>query len=108
MTISNAEIASIFTQLADLLEIRGEDPFRTRAYRNAARTIENLGKDLSKMVEAGEDISKIPTIGERIAAKIREIVRTGRLAKLEYLKHSFPPHYSWRWSCCWPCRIPFR
>ncbi|AKF24857.1 DNA polymerase III [Sulfurovum lithotrophicum] len=92
MTVSNAEIASIFTQMADLLEIRGEDPFRTRAYRNAARTIENLGKDLSKMVEAGEDISKIPTIGERIANKIREIVQTGRLAKLEYLKHSFPPH----------------
>lgn len=92
MVVSNAEIASIFTQLADLLEIRGEDPFRTRAYRNAARTIGNLGKDLSKMVEEGEDISKLPTIGERIAAKIKEIVETGRLAKLEYLKHDFPPH----------------
>ena len=92
MFISNAEIASIFTQMADLLEIRGEDPFKTRAYRNAARTIENLGNDLAKMVKAGEDISKLPTIGERIADKIREIVRTGRLAKLEYLKHAFPPH----------------
>ncbi|KYJ87297.1 DNA polymerase/3'-5' exonuclease PolX [Sulfurovum riftiae] len=92
MFISNAEIASIFTQMADLLEIRGEDPFKTRAYRNAARTIENLGTDLAKMVEAGEDISKLPTIGERIANKIREIVQTGRLAKLEYLKHAFPPH----------------
>ncbi|SFV69550.1 DNA polymerase X family [hydrothermal vent metagenome] len=92
MVVSNAEIASIFTQLADLLEIRGEDPFRTRAYRNAARTIGNLGKDLSKMVQEGEDISKLPTIGERIAAKIKEIVETGRLAKLEYLKHDFPPH----------------
>ena len=92
MYVSNSEIASIFTQMADLLEIRGEDPFKTRAYRNAARTIENLGSDLAKMVEAGEDISKLPTIGERIADKIREIVRTGRLAKLEYLKHDFPPH----------------
>lgn len=92
MTVSNADIAEIFNELADLLEIRGEDPFRTRAYRNAARTIENLGKDIAKMVEAGEDISKLPTIGERIAKKIKEIVQTGRLAKLEYLKHSFPPH----------------
>jgi DNA polymerase (family 10) len=92
MIISNVEIASIFNQLADLLEIKGENPFKIRAYRNAARTIENLGTDLRKMVEEGMDISEIPTIGEHIALKIKEIVQTGRLAKLEYLKHAFPPH----------------
>ena len=92
MVVTNAEIAAIFKELADLLEIRGEEPFKTRAYRNAARTIENLGRDLAKMVENGEDLTRLPAIGERIANKIREIVKTGRLAKLEYLKHSFPPH----------------
>jgi len=92
MVISNVEIASLFDQLADLLEIKGENTFKVRAYRNAARTIENLGTDLRKMVEEGEDISKIPTIGEHIARKIEEIIKTGRLAKLETLKHAFPPH----------------
>jgi len=92
MVISNVEIASLFDQLANLLEIKGENPFKVRAYRNAARTIENLGTDLRKMVEEGVDISRIPTIGEHIALKIEEIIKTGRLAKLEYLKHSFPPH----------------
>jgi len=92
MIISNIEIASIFNQLADLSEIKGENPFKVRAYRNAARTIENLGTDLRKMLEEGVDISQIPTIGEHIALKIAEIIKTGRLAKLEYLKHAFPPH----------------
>ena len=92
MIMSNVEIASVFNQLADLLEIKGENTFKVRAYRNAARTIENLGTDLRKMLEEGEDISRIPTIGEHIAQKIAEIIKTGKLAKLEYLKHSFPPH----------------
>jgi hypothetical protein len=86
MIISNVEIASVFDQLADLLEIKGEDPFKIRAYRNAARTIENLGTDLRKMVEEGADISQIPTIGEHIALKIAEIIKTGKLSMLEKLK----------------------
>jgi len=92
MVISNVEIASVFNQLADLLEINGENSFKVRAYRTAARTIENLGTDLRKMLEEGKDISRIPTIGEHIALKIAEIIKTGRLAKLETLKHAFPPH----------------
>ena len=90
MILSNAEIASIFNQLADLLEIKGENPFKIRAYRNAARTIENLGTDLRKMLEDGMNISQIPTIGEHIALKIEEIIKTGKLAKLESLKRDFP------------------
>ena len=92
MILSNAEIASIFNQLADLLEIKGENPFKIRAYRNAARTIENLGTDLNKMLEDGMDISQIPTIGKQIALKIEEIIKTGKLAKLETLKRDFPLH----------------
>lgn len=93
MTISNREIAAIFDQLADLLEIKGENPFKIRAYRNAVRTIENMGTDLSKMVTEGIDLSDIPTIGEHIAQKIEEIVKTGKLAKLETLEQSFPSHF---------------
>ncbi|MDX1807997.1 MAG: DNA polymerase/3'-5' exonuclease PolX [Sulfurospirillaceae bacterium] len=92
MVISNVEIAAFFDDLADLLEIKGENPFKIRAYKNAARTIENLGTDISEMVYDGTDLSQIPTIGEHIALKIEEIVKTGKLAKLEALKHSFPPH----------------
>ncbi len=92
MTISNIEIAAIFDQLADLLEIKGENPFKVIAYRNAVRTIENMGTDLSKMVKDGVDLSELPVIGESIAKKIQEIVNTGKLSKLEDLKRSFPPH----------------
>ncbi len=92
MIISNIEIAAIFDQLADLLEIKGENPFKVIAYRNAVRTIENMGTDLSKMIKDGVNLSEIPTIGESIAKKIEEIVKTGELSKLEDLKRSFPPH----------------
>lgn len=92
MIISNIEIAAIFDQLADLLEIKGENPFKVIAYRNAVRTIENIGTDLSKMIKDGVDLAEIPTIGESIAKKIEEIVKTGELSKLEELKRSFPPH----------------
>ncbi|MDD3775635.1 MAG: DNA polymerase/3'-5' exonuclease PolX [Sulfurovaceae bacterium] len=92
MIISNIEIAAIFDQLADLLEIKGENPFKVIAYRNAVHTIENMGTDLSKMIKDGVNLSEIPTIGESIAKKIEEIVKTGELSKLEDLKRSFPPH----------------
>ena len=92
MLITNKEIAAIFDKVADLLEIKGDNPFKIRAYRNAVRTIENLSDDLSKMVEEGVDLSKIPTIGEKIAQKIEEIVKTGKLSKLEKLQNEFPPH----------------
>ncbi|MGW8169604.1 MAG: DNA polymerase/3'-5' exonuclease PolX [Sulfurovaceae bacterium] len=92
MIISNIEIAAIFDQLADLLEIKGENHFKVIAYRNAVRTIENMGTDLSKMVKDNVDLSELPVIGESIAKKIQEIVNTGKLSKLEDLKRSFPPH----------------
>jgi len=90
--MSNKEIASFFKTLADLLEIKGDNPFRIRAYRNAARTIETSGYDFTALVREGADLSKLPDIGERIAKKIEEIVTTGRLKKLDELKKEFPPH----------------
>ncbi len=90
--MSNSEIAAFFKELADLLEIKGDNPFRIRAYRNAARTIETSGYDFTKLVQEGYDLSRLPDIGDRIAKKIAEIVTTGKLQKLEELKKEFPPH----------------
>ncbi|RME33372.1 MAG: DNA polymerase III, partial [Gammaproteobacteria bacterium] len=92
MAVTNAEIAAIFTQLADLLEVEGEEnPFRIRAYRNAARVIGGLGRSLEEMVREGEDLEKIPGIGHELAAKIREIVETGRLQALEKHRRKVAP-----------------
>ena len=92
MVLSNAQIAQIFKQLADLLAIQGADPFKIRAYRNAARTITGLGQSLQRMADEGADLTKLPGIGEHIATKIHEIIRNGKLGKLERLKQQFPPH----------------
>jgi DNA polymerase (family 10) len=53
--VHNADIAAIFEEIADLLEIKGDNPFRIRAYRNAARTLRDMNRDVSAMVQQGED-----------------------------------------------------
>jgi DNA polymerase (family 10) len=72
----NAEIAEIFNTVADLLEIQGANPFRVRAYRNAARTVSDQGQSMAEKVERGEDLSRLPGIRKDLAAKITEIVNT--------------------------------
>ncbi len=89
--MSNKEIAKIFSQLANLLELKGENHFKVRAYRNAARVIDALPESLEEMVKNGKDLTKLPAIGEQIAQKIEQIVKTGKLPKLERLKKEFPP-----------------
>ena len=64
MPIHNADIAAIFEEIADLLEIESANVFRVRAYRNAARILQELGKDARAMVEKGEDLTKLPGIGD--------------------------------------------
>lgn len=90
MPAHNAEIAALFDRLADLLEIEDANPFRVRAYRNAARTIANLGQSIAGLVETGKDLSELPGIGEAIAEKIAIIVRTGRLPQLEEVEARTP------------------
>lgn len=92
MEISNAKIADIFTRLAEFLEIQGYNPYKIRAYQNAATEIKDLGFSIAQMVKRGEDISKLPSIGSHIAKKIVEIVTTGKLSKLEELQKKYPPH----------------
>jgi DNA polymerase (family 10) len=91
MPVHNADIAAIFEEIADLLEIEGANVFRVRAYRNAARTLQELGKDLRAMVHKGEELTELPGIGDDLASKIREIVETGRCTALDKLHKRLPP-----------------
>jgi DNA polymerase (family 10) len=91
MPIHNADIAAIFNEIADLLEIEQANPFRIRAYRNAARALAELGRDVRSMVERSEDLTELPGIGDDLAAKISEIVTTGTCRALEKLHAELPP-----------------
>src|SRR5512139_2084662 len=90
MPVQNAEIADRFEQLADLLELDGANPFRVRAYRNAARFIRGHGRSLAELLGQGADLTELPGIGEDLAGKIATLVRTGRLPLLEQLAARVP------------------
>jgi len=90
MRIRNAEIADLFDQIADYLEIEGDNPFKIRAYRNAGRTLRGLGPELSDMLADGEELTGLPGIGKELAAKIVEILETGTAQALEKLKKKLP------------------
>ncbi|MCU0841523.1 MAG: DNA polymerase/3'-5' exonuclease PolX [Thiobacillaceae bacterium] len=90
MPVHNADIAAIFEEIADLLEIQGANPFRVRAYRNAARTVGEFGRDLAALLARGQELPKIPGIGEDLDRKIHEIASTGRSAFLERLHQELP------------------
>ncbi|MBU1642655.1 DNA polymerase/3'-5' exonuclease PolX [bacterium] len=88
MNVTNRDIAAIFMEIADLLDIEEANPFRIRAYRNAARNILSSSKSMAELVEEGFDLTSLNGIGEELSAKIIEIVRTGELAFLNGLKKS--------------------
>ena len=75
MSNSNDKISEILNKTADLLEIKGENTFRIRAYRNAARMIESLTHNISDMVSADKDLAELQGIGKDLAEKIKEIVQ---------------------------------
>jgi len=87
---TNASISEIFTQLADLLEIQGANPFRIRAYRNASRTIAGLPREAAAMIAEGSDLTELPGIGEDLAGKIAEIVKSGKLTMLAAVAKQVP------------------
>jgi DNA polymerase (family 10) len=88
--MKNAAIAKVFQDMADLLELKGENKFKIRAYQRAARTIEQLPKEIEIMLQEGEDLQTIPGVGEAIAKKTIELVNTGKLGAYEELKSHFP------------------
>jgi DNA polymerase (family 10) len=90
MPVQNAEIAAMFDQAAELLEIQGENQFRVRAYRRAARVIEDLPQSVRSLLTAGRDLSELPGIGKDLAGKIADIVKTGHFQLLDSLKRKLP------------------
>jgi DNA polymerase (family 10) len=90
MPIHNRDVAERFEEMADLLELKEANPFRVRAYRNAAQTIDSLPVRLDEMIGRGGDLSELDGIGEDLAGKIERLVRTGTLPQLEELKDEIP------------------
>ena len=87
--MTKGDIAAILEEIGTLLELKGENPFKIRAYANAARSIEAWGGNLSDLQDE-EALSKIPGIGKSIADKIKELAATGSLKYLEELRAEFP------------------
>jgi DNA polymerase (family 10) len=88
--MKNTAIARVFSDIADLLELKGENAFKIRAYQKAVRAIEHYPREIKVMIDEGEDLRNIPGVGEAIAKKATELVTTGRLGYYENLKAEFP------------------
>ena len=88
--MKNSEVAKVFQDIADLLELKGENVFKIRAYQKAARAIEHHPRELKILIDDGEDLQSIPGVGEAIAKKATELITTGKLGYYENLKAEFP------------------
>jgi DNA polymerase (family 10) len=83
--MKNKELADLFEKMADILEFKGENPFKISAYRKASRIIADLMQDIESSAEKGE-LKNIPGIGEGMAQKIEEYLKTGKISKFEEVK----------------------
>lgn len=88
--MNNREVVETFNKVADMLAIRGDQIHRILAYRKAAESIETLGRDVNVVFSEGK-LTDIPGIGETLAAKIEEMLTTGRLEFYEKLAKEIPP-----------------
>lgn len=88
--MQNRAIAAMFNDIADMLEVKGESPFRITAYRRAARALEGLTEDVAAVAARGE-LEEIPGIGKGTAEKIQEFLQTGTCKYFEELRASLPP-----------------
>jgi DNA polymerase (family 10) len=86
--MKNQQIAKIFNEIAELLDLKGENVFRVRAYRRAAQNIDGLSKDIATL--SREDLESIPGIGKDLAGKIEEYLSTGKMTQHEELKKQIP------------------
>lgn len=87
--MKNQEIARQFSEMGDLLELKGDNPFKIRAYRRAALNIEGLPMPVEGL--SGKELREIPGIGEELAAKIEEYLQSGAMHAHEKLKGELPP-----------------
>ncbi|RMG96487.1 MAG: DNA polymerase/3'-5' exonuclease PolX [Chloroflexi bacterium] len=88
--VKNREVAEMFARIADMLSIRGDQVHRVLAYRRAAESIEALGRDINQVYAEGK-LTDIPGIGQTLAAKIEEMLTTGKLSFYERLAEEVPP-----------------
>jgi len=87
--MTNSEISSIFTDMAEMLKLKKDNIFKIRAYEKVARAIGELTEPVEKLV-AENRLKEIPGAGEAITKKLTELVTTGKLAFYEKLKAEFP------------------
>jgi DNA polymerase (family 10) len=87
--VKNSELARVFQDIADLLELKKENPFKIRAYQKAVRSIEHLPVEVEQLVKE-DRLREVPGVGEAITKKITELVTTGHLEYYEKLKAEFP------------------
>ena len=87
--MKNSEIAKVFQDIADFLELKGEIPFKVRAYQKAVLSIEQVPVGLEQLMKEGR-LKEVPGIGDAIAKKITELLTTGRLEYYERLRAEFP------------------
>lgn len=89
--MENAAIAAVFEEMAELLEFRGENPFRIRAYRNGAKAIRDLDESVASILaDPTRDLASIPGIGKTLLDKTETLVATGQLPQLEKLRQEIP------------------
>jgi len=87
--MKNLLVAEIFRNIAKILEIKGDNPFRIRAYEKAAQNIESITEDIEELIKK-DKLLEIPGIGKDLAEKIKEIVSTGTLKSYLELKKTIP------------------
>jgi len=78
--MDNTSLARVLHEIADILEIKGENVFRVRSYRLAGESLQTLTRDVAEMIRQNEDLRELPGVGAAIAGKLRELVETGRCA----------------------------
>jgi DNA polymerase (family X) len=89
-SLSNGVIAAELMALAQLLAARGENPFKVKAYRRAARTLRTVGESIEEIVKGGGDLTAYPGIGQAISRAIEEMVQTGKLGQAERMRADIP------------------